>query len=63
MQELLLWKDVKKSGVVVASASAAWFVLASGYFPYNVFQLVSIFVLIVSAATLAWSTAAPLLKR
>ena len=53
---------MKTSGAVVASATAAWLLLESGYFPSPA-QLVALLVLIVSAACLAWAMAAPLLKR
>ncbi|GAX80525.1 hypothetical protein CEUSTIGMA_g7963.t1 [Chlamydomonas eustigma] len=58
VQDVLLWKDAKKSGITFTTLLAVWYVLS-----HRPAQLLSLLVLIASATFLAWNIAAPLLKR
>jgi len=58
VQDVILWKDTKKSGVTFATLLAVWYVLS-----HRPARLLSLLSLIASATFLAWNIAAPLLKR
>ena len=62
VRDILLWKDVKTSGALLGLAFLAWYFIDETS-PLKPSQLIALAVLILTAASLAWSMAAPLLKR
>lgn len=59
--DLLLWKDVKQSGAIVALVTAFWLVVS--VFAYTPSQLITLAIAIVTPLSFGWAFAASLLKR
>ena len=59
--DLVLWKDVKKSGALVASVAAFWLIVS--VFAFTPSQLVSLSVAVITPLFFGWHFAAQILKR